>query len=108
MRRLKELGRSYLTITRDVTRVMNRIKALYRSWAIPRRGTTVYAPRYRGEWLAKIVEPGVRVRAEYLYQQLDSFEPIRLEARRELLWESHKHAAVTLLRQIPSTGPIRE
>ncbi len=35
VRTLKELGRSYLTITKDVTRVMNRIKALYRSWGIP-------------------------------------------------------------------------
>jgi transposase len=35
IRGLKELGRSYLTITKDVTRVMNRIKALYRSWAFP-------------------------------------------------------------------------
>ncbi len=35
LRTLKELGRSYLTITKDLTRVMNRIKALYRSWAIP-------------------------------------------------------------------------
>jgi Transposase len=34
-RALKELGRSYLTITKDVTRVMNRIKSVYRSWAIP-------------------------------------------------------------------------
>ena len=40
IRTLKELGRSYLTITKDVTRVMNRIKALYRSWAIPCSGTT--------------------------------------------------------------------
>jgi len=107
IRSLKELGRSYLTITKDITRSMNRIKALYRSWGIPCGGTTVYAPRHRGEWLAKIVEPGVRVRAEHLYQQLDSLQPIRLEARRELLHESHKHAAVELLRQIPSIGPIR-
>ena len=35
IRALKELGRSYLTITKDVTRGMNRIKALYRSWAFP-------------------------------------------------------------------------
>src|SRR5436853_6988427 len=62
VRTLKELGRSYLTITKDVTRVMNRIKALYRSWAIPCAGATVYAPRHRAEWLAKIAEPGVRVR----------------------------------------------
>src|ERR1039458_7520933 len=72
---LKELGRSYLTLTQDVTRVMNRIKALYRSWAIPCAGATVYAPRHRAEWLAKIAEPGVRVRAERLYQQLDLLQP---------------------------------
>src|SRR5437868_8027114 len=66
VRTLKELGRSYLTITKDVTRVMNRIKALYRSWAIPCSGSTVYAPRHRAEWLAKLVEPGVRVRAQRL------------------------------------------
>jgi transposase len=107
VRTLKELGRSYLTITQDVTRVMNRIKALYRSWAIPCAGATVYSPRHRAEWLSKITEPGVRVRAERLYQQLDLLQPVRLEARRELLAESHKHSGVRLLRQIPSIGPIR-
>src|SRR6267378_4542274 len=44
---LKELSRSYLTITKDLGRVMNRLKALYRSWAIPCAGTQVYAPRFR-------------------------------------------------------------
>jgi transposase len=107
VRTLKELGRSYLTIPQDVTRVMNRIKALYRSWAIPCAGATVYSPRHRAEWLSKITEPGVRVRAERLYQQLDLLQPVRLEARRELLAESHKHSGVRLLRQIPSIGPIR-
>ena len=34
VRVLKELARSYLALTRDTTRVMNRLKALYRSWAI--------------------------------------------------------------------------
>ena len=54
LRTLKELGRSCLTLTQDVSRVMTRIKAVYRSWAIPCSGATVYAPRYRAEWLAKI------------------------------------------------------
>src|SRR5499427_1494759 len=107
VRTLKELGRSYLTITQDVTRVMNRIKALYRRGAIPCAGATVYSPRHRTEWLAKITEPGVRIRAERLYQQLDLLQPVRLEARRELLAESHKHSGVKLLRQVPSIGPIR-
>ena len=107
IRTLKELARSYGTITKDLTRVMNRIKALYRSWGISCTGSSVYSPRHRTAWLAKIMEPGVRVRAERLYQQLDSLQPVHLEARREFLRESHKHAAVKLFRQIPSIGPIR-
>jgi hypothetical protein len=59
-RTLKELARSYIAITRDLTRVMSRLKAIYRSWAIPCAGKQVYAPRYRAEWLAKISETGVR------------------------------------------------
>ena len=85
IRTLKELGRSYLTVSKEITRTMNRIESLYRSWAIPCSGTTVYALRHRGEWLAKITEPGVRVRAQHMYQQLDNLQPLRLEARRELL-----------------------
>ena len=106
-RALKELGRSYLTLTKDSTRVMNRIKSVYRSWAIPCMGTSVYSRRHRAQWLVQLVEPGVRIRAEHLYQELDSLPPVRQAARRELLRESGKHAAVKLLRQIPSIGPMR-
>ena len=35
LRTLKELARSYLTITKDLTRVMSRIKAVYRSCSAP-------------------------------------------------------------------------
>src|SRR5215472_10695719 len=35
LRTLKELVRSYLTVTRDLARVKSRVKAIYRSWAIP-------------------------------------------------------------------------
>jgi transposase len=107
VRTLKELVRSYLTISKDVARVMTRVKALYRSWAIPCTGKQVYAPRHRAEWLAKISELGVRRRAEFYYQQLDVLRSLRQEVRRELLVESKKHKAWQLLCQIPSIGPIR-
>jgi transposase len=107
IRALRELARSYLAITRDLTRVMSRLKALYRSWAIPCAGQQVYAPRYRMEWLAKISEAGVRRRAELYYQQFDALAALRQQARRELLAEAGKHGATKLLRQIPSIGPIR-
>src|SRR4029450_9281168 len=62
IRTLKELGRSYSTPPKDTPRVMNRIKSLYRSWAIPCAGTSVYSRRHRAEWLAKMGEPGGRDR----------------------------------------------
>jgi len=107
LRTLKELARSYLTIRKDLTRVMNRLKALYRSWGIPCGGRQVYAPRHRSEWLGKITEAGVRRRAEHFYQQLDALKDLRQEVRRDLLTESRKHKAWKLLRQIPGIGPIR-
>ena len=55
IRTLQELARTYLTVTKDVTRVMNRLKGVYRSWAIPCAGQTVYAPRHRNAWLEKLV-----------------------------------------------------
>jgi transposase len=107
IRTLKELARSYLTISKDLGRVMNRLKALYRSWGIPCKGQQVYAPRHRSEWLSKITEVGVRRRAEYFYQQLDALQPLRQQVRRDLLAESRKQAATKLLRKIPCIGPIR-
>src|SRR6202166_391842 len=107
LRSLKELVRSYLTITKDLARVMSRVKAIYRSWGIPCTGTRVYAPRHRVEWLGKISEAGVRRRAEFYYQQLDALRTLRQEVRRDLLAESKKHQAWKQLCQIPSIGPIR-
>jgi transposase len=107
LRTLRELGRSYQTISQDLNRVMNRLKALYRGWGIACAGTQVYAPRYREEWLSKIPHGGVRRRAELLYQQLDGLQGLRRTLRPELLAESRKHKASKLLRQIPCIGPIR-
>jgi hypothetical protein len=107
VRTLQELARTYLTVTKDLTRVMNRLKGVYRSWAIPCAGQTVYAPRHRSAWLEKLVQPGVRRRAEQLYQQLDQLVQIRREARQELLRESRQHPAREVLSQIPRLGPIR-
>src|SRR5271169_4347331 len=90
-----------------VTHEMNRIKALYRGWAIPCGGTQVYALCHRSVWLSKIPEAGVRRRAEHFYEQLDALQGLRKQVRRDLLAESRKHNATKLLRQIPSIGPIR-
>ena len=80
---LKELARSYLTISQDIGRVMSRLKAIYRSWGIPCAGKQVYAQRSRREWLSKIEEGGVRCRAQFYYQQFDGLRLLRQAVRRE-------------------------
>jgi transposase len=107
LRALKELSRSYLTISKDLSRVMNRIKALYRSWGIHCEGRQVYAPHHRAEWLNKIREASVRRRAEFSYSQFDALRALRQTVRRDLLAESRKQIATELLCQSPAIGPIR-
>jgi transposase len=107
VRTLRELARSYLTISKDLARVMSRVKAIYRSWGIPCAGKQVYAPGHRALWLAKISEVGVLRRAEFYDQQRDALRALRHQVRRELLAESKKHPATKRLRQIPAIGPIR-
>ena len=107
LRPLKELVRAYLTLSKDVARVMNRVKAIYRGWGIPCAGQSVYHPRHRDEWLSKITQASVRRRAQLCYLQLDMLVGLRQQARQELLVESKKHPAWKFLRSIPALGPIR-
>ena len=57
VRTLRELARAYLTTVKDLTRVMARLKAVYRSWAVPCAGRAVYYRRYRAEWLGEDPAP---------------------------------------------------
>jgi transposase len=104
---VKQLGQSYATLTEDTTRVMSRLKALYRGQAIPSTGQKAYGRRHRDEWLAQLQGAGLHRRAEILYQQLDALQALRREVRRELILECRKHAAAKVLRTIPFLGPIR-
>ena len=88
VRTLRELARSYQVISKDLTRVMNRLKALYRGWGIPCTGTQVYSRRHREQWLEKIREAGVRRRAELFYQQLDDCRTCGASTRRTVSRES--------------------
>jgi len=107
LRTLKELAASYETLVSDGTRVMNRLKALYRGRGMRCGGTQVYSPRHRERWLEQLVEPGARQRAKLLYQELDLLLQLRPQARRALLAASRQHAAQKILRTIPGLGAIR-
>jgi len=101
---LKELAGSYLALSKDTTRVMNRLKSVYRSRAIRCAGQRVYSEGEREAWLEKLPARGARQRAERPYEQLDFLQPLRREARQELVTESQKHSVAARLREIPSWG----
>jgi transposase len=106
-RTLQELARSYQALTQDTTRVMSRLKAIYRSQAIAYGGKKLYTQRHRGEWLQQLHQPGVRRRGERLYEQLDLLQQLRRQAKQELMMESQKHSVCERLRSVPYLGPIR-
>lgn len=106
-RTLQELARSYQALVRDATRVMNRIKALYRSRGISCAGRAVYSPLQRASWIACLPEPGARQRAELLYQELDLLALLRRQAKQALLAESRKQTAYRRLREVPGLGPVQ-
>jgi transposase len=106
MRTLKELAASYAMLVSDGTRVMNRLKSLYRGRGIRCGGTQVYSPHHRRRWWEQL-EVGARQRAKLLYQELDLLLQLRRPARRALLSESRKHPGQKILRTIPGLGPVR-
>ena len=106
MRTLRELARSYLTISTDLIRVMTRVKAIYRSWGIPCRGKQVYADAIEPSGWAR--SGGRRASPSgVLLPAVGCVAVLRQEVRRELLAEAQKHEAWKLLREIPFIGPIR-
>lgn len=104
---VKELGRTYKALTEDTTRVMGRLKALYRSQAIASEGKKLYTRRRREQWLAQLTQAGRRYRAERMFEQVDALQSLRRQARRDLILECRKHPAAALLSSVPFLGPIR-
>jgi transposase len=104
--RLRELCRVYTLQTRDLVRVQNRIKALFRSRALSTPGSAIYQPEQREKWVEKLPIK-CRHAALLLLKQYDELEKIRAESQKLMLQESRQHPAVKLLATVPGIGPIR-
>ena len=104
---LKELARTYVTLVEDGTRVMSRVKALYRARAIRTPGRTVYSPRHRATWLVQLPAGAVRFRAEALYAELEVLQALRRKAKAALLTTARRQPAWSVLRAIPGFGLVR-
>ena len=104
---LKELTRSYANLVEDTTRVMLRLKALFRARGIPAPGTRVYHPAGRAAWLGALADRGARLRAEVLYAELDVLQTLRPPAKAAMVAEARRDPAWGVLHRIPFFGPVR-
>jgi transposase len=106
MRILKELVRNYDCLVSDSTRVMNRLKAIYRGRAIACGGHDVYRQDRRTQWLKKLREPGAKQRATFLYEQLAALKPLRHKAKLAMVREARRQAAYPWLMSMPRLGAV--
>jgi len=104
---LKEFTRTYQNLVEDSTRVMLRLKALFRARGIKTPGKRVYHPTGRAQWLEKLPERGARFRAETLYAQLDVLRSLRPKAKAAMIAEARRDPAWEVLQTIPFFGPVR-
>jgi transposase len=106
-RKLRDLAHGYMATVSDSIRVMNRIKAVYRSWAISCGGRDVYYKRNREEWLSKFPMRESGTRAALYYAQLDLLKEQRKETKKAFLKEARRYPVQKILRGIPGFGPVR-
>lgn len=104
---LKELARTYMNLVEDSTRVMQRLKALFRARGIKTLGTAVYRVAQRRAWLSQLAERGVQFRADALYTELAVLQQLRPKAKAAMLAEAKRDPAWAVLRTIPYLGPVR-
>jgi len=104
---LRELTRTYQNVVEDSTRVMLRLKAMFRARGIKTPGRRVYHPKDREEWLAKLDDDGVRLRAQTLYAQLDVLRELRPKVKATMVAEARRDPAWAVLGSIPFLGPVR-
>jgi transposase len=106
VRVLKELVRNYECLVQDTTRVMSRLKAIYRGRAMACKGHDIYRQDKRPKWLRKLQEPGAKQRAGFLYEQLAVLRPLRQKAKLAMVREARRQAAYPWLMSVPRLGPV--
>jgi transposase len=102
---LRDAVRTYGMMTRDVVRVKNRLKAVYRSRGIA-ADQGIYAEQTRRQWEKKL-GASLRRQAMMLGEQLDGLVRVQEQAEGWLKEESKSHEIVRKLSTAPGMGVIR-
>jgi transposase len=103
---LRALTRTHSMIGRDLVRVQQRLKSIFRSRGLRTPGKTVYGARAREQWLGQLPAASARG-ALRLYEQHDFLCELKKQADAEVREELDKHPIARVLRTVPGMGAIR-
>lgn len=102
---LKNAVRAYTMATRDVVRVKNRLKSVFRSRGVT-TSSAIYDASSRTAWIRKLPAAHRRM-AEWTAQELDAVLPLQEQAERWMREEAKQHPIVRILATAPGLGPTR-
>lgn len=103
----KQLAHGYQALVSDVTRVKNRLKAIYRGRGLGCKGESVYGQKQRPQWLGLLETKELQRRANYLYEELDCVESLRAEAAKVMCRAARRQPAYKWIFSTPGMGAIR-
>ncbi len=92
-------------LSRSVSMVKNKIKALYRRHGIRAVGKGVYRKTNRNKVMSALPNSSVSWQMQSLYRQLDVFRKERIGTHRVLSTLNNKFPEVKLLQSVPGLGP---
>lgn len=105
---LRMLANHYDAVVTDVIRLKLRLRAIFRSAAVPTDGAAFFNLRHRRRYLRALRRyPSQASRAEMLFRQLDAVEPFAAEARAALIERAGRHPACIVLKSLPYIGDVR-
>jgi transposase len=103
---LNATSKAYRSVMVDSTRVMNRLKGVFRSRGIPTGDKGIYSQSSKDKWLTKL-PTNIRPLAKTYYAELEMLMELRRQAQKEMRKEARKHKIYRVLRTVPGMGPNR-
>jgi transposase len=100
---IKQLVCIYNQLTTDRTRIINRFRSVFREQALQ----ISLRSEELAENLKKLPTKSHRLRAKFLYAEMEAVSKLRDEARVEMVKQARRHKSYKLLQTIPGVSEIR-
>jgi transposase len=104
---VQHLARSYALLTEDTTRVMARLKAVFRGQAIACAGKKLYGKQASRRVSCAVRNGRAAAARRVSLSGVGGLQQLRRQAKRDMIVECRKYPETKLLCSVPFLGPVR-